>query len=177
MLPVRAVRRVKIGDMLLVEFENEQTLRYQVQEMVFTERLTDVADVAHEIEVYGRLLPSSHALTATLFIELDVLDTVREELARLDGVQDSISLDIGGHTVRAEEIRGLDEDPDTPSQTVSVHMLRFRLDDTRRDAFRDPAVPVELVVDHPAYSESTPIVGETRLNLIADLALKPGVRA
>jgi hypothetical protein len=171
MLPVRAVRRVKLGDMLLVEFENEQTLRYQVQEMVFTERLTDTAAVAHEIEVYGRLLPNSHTLTATLFIELDVLDTVREELARLDGVQDAFGLEIAGDMIRAEEIRGIDEDPDAPSETVSVHMLRFRMDDARRDAFRDPAVPVELVVDHPAYSESTPIVGETRLSLIADLAL------
>ena len=172
MLPVRAVRRVKIGDMLVVEFENEQTLRYQVQEMVFTERLTNTSDVAHEIEVYGRLMPTSHALTATLFIELDVLGTVKEELARLAGVQNALSLEIGGDTVRGEEIRGIDEDPDSPSETVSVHMLRFPLDDARRDAFRDPAVPVELVVDHPAYSESTPITGQTRLSLIADLALR-----
>jgi hypothetical protein len=172
MLPVRAARRVKIGDQLVVEFENEQTLRYQVQEMVFTERLTASSDVAREIEVYGRLLPTSHALTATLFIELDVLGTVKEELARLDGVQNAIGLEIGGETVRAEEIRGIDEDPDSPSETVSVHMLRFPLDDARRDAFRDPAVPVELVVDHPAYSESTPIANQTRLSLIADLALR-----
>jgi hypothetical protein len=54
---------------------------------------------------------------------------------------------------------------------VSLHVVRFTLSDDQRDAFRDPAVPVELVVDHPEYSESTPIAGATRLSLLADLAL------
>ncbi|AEH10491.1 MULTISPECIES: DUF3501 family protein [Protofrankia] len=171
-LPVRAERRIRVGDMLLFEFENEQTLRYQVQEMVYTERLRDPSEVAHEIDIYSRLLPSSHTLTATLFIELDVLDAVRAELERLAGVQRSIRLEIGGVPVPAEEILGPDEDPDVPSQTVSVHMLRFLLNDDTRDAFRDPAVPVELVVDHPAYNEATPITGTTRTSLIADLALR-----
>ncbi len=171
MIQVRAERRIRVGDMLVFEFEDEQTLRYQVQEMVYTERLTDASGVAHEVDAYARLLPSSHALTATLFIELDAHADVREELSRLAGIQDTISLDIGGVAVRGLEIRGLDEDPDGPSETVTVHMLRFSLDDQQRDAFRDPSIPVEVVVDHPAYSESTPLPGTTRLRLIADLAL------
>jgi len=83
MIPVRAERRVRVGDLLVLEFENEETLRYQVQEMVYTERLTAPADVAHEVEAYSRLLPGSHVLTATVFIELQLLATVREELERL----------------------------------------------------------------------------------------------
>jgi hypothetical protein len=169
MIPVRAERRVRVGDMLVFEFEDEQTLRYQVQEMVYTERLADASDVAHEVEAYARLLPSSHALAATMFIELDAHVDVREELSRLAGVQDTVSLDIGGTAVRGTEIRGLDEDPDTPSETVTVHMHRFLLDDRQRDAFRNPGVPIELVVDHPAYSESTPLPAATRLRLLADL--------
>jgi hypothetical protein len=169
MIPVRAERRVRVGDMLTFEFEDEQTLRYQIQEMVYTERLTEPLAVAHEVEVYARLLPSSHALSATMFIELDDERTVREELFRLSGIQDAISLEIGGVPVRGVEVRGLDEDPDRPSETVSVHMLRFELDDELRDAFRTPDVPALLAVDHPAYSEATPISGPTRLRLIADL--------
>ncbi|OAA28298.1 Protein of unknown function (DUF3501) [Frankia sp. EI5c] len=173
MIPIRAERRVRVGDILLFEFENAETLRYQVQEMVFTERLTAPDDVAHEIDVYSRLLPSSHALTATMFIELDELGAVRDELRRLDGVQRAISLEIGGVVVPAVEVPGIDEDPDAPSETVSVHMFRFPLTDETRDAFRDPEVPVELVVDHPSYSDAAPVVGATRRSLIADLAL-PG---
>ncbi|MCK9904387.1 DUF3501 family protein [Frankia sp. Cpl3] len=173
MIPIRAERRVRVGDILLFEFENAETLRYQVQEMVYTERLSAPGEVAHEVDAYSRLLPSSHALTATMFIELDQLDAVRDELVRLSGVQSRISLEIGGVTVPAVEIPGVDEDPDAPSETVSVHMFRFPLTDETRDAFRDPEVPVELVVDHPAYSDGTPVTGATRRSLIADLAL-PG---
>ncbi|MCK9894041.1 DUF3501 family protein [Frankia sp. AgB32] len=172
MIPVRAERRVRVGDLVVAEFENEQTLRYQVQEMVYTERLTASADVAHEIEAYSRLLPDSHVLTATIFIELAVLETVRDELSRLAGLQHSVSLEIGGQRSAGVEIPGLDEDPDVPSETVSVHMVRFTLSDELRDAFRDPAVPAELVIDHPAYGDGTPLVAATRRALIADLALR-----
>ena len=59
MMPVRADRRVRVGDMLTFEFENEETLRYQVQEMVFIERMTDPAEIDHEVELYGRMLPNA----------------------------------------------------------------------------------------------------------------------
>jgi hypothetical protein len=170
MIPLRAERRLRLGDMIVVEFENEDTLRYQVQEMVYTERLSAPADVAHEIEVYSRLLPTSHSLTATLFIELNVPHEIRTELERLSGIQNAFGLEIGGRLVSAVEIPGVDEDPADPGATVSVHMIRFSLDDGARDAFRDPAVPAELAVDHPAYSDATPINGPTRHSLIADLA-------
>jgi hypothetical protein len=175
LMPVRALRRIRVGDMLAFEFENEQTLRYQVQEMVFVERITDPGEVGHEIELYGRMLPTSHELCATLFIELDQGSDIRAELGRLAGIQDAAALEIEGPDgvtlARAVELRGLDEDLDRPSDTVSVHVVRFTLTDEQRDAFRDPDRSVELVVDHPEYSESTPITGPARLSLLADLAL------
>lgn len=176
-MPIRADRRVRVGDMLAFEFENEDTLRYQVQEMVFVERVTDPAEVGHEVELYGRMLPSSHELCATLFIELDQDTDVRAELARLSGVQNAVSLQFPSSDASspsratAVELRGPDEDLDRPSDTVSVHVVRFTLNGDQRDAFRDPNVAVELVVDHPEYSESTPIQGSTRLSLLADLTL------
>jgi Protein of unknown function (DUF3501) len=180
-MPIRTERRVHVGDMLVFEFENEETLRYQVQEMVFVERIMDAADVAHEVELYGRMAPNSHELCATMFIELDQGADVRAELARLEGVQNAVSLEIGpsamstdGRSSRAPgvELRGLDEDCQRPSDTVSVHVVRFTLTDAQRDAFRDPQVPVELVVEHAEYCEGTPITGATRLSLLADLALE-----
>ncbi|HEX4015613.1 MAG TPA: DUF3501 family protein [Frankiaceae bacterium] len=179
-MPIRAERRIRIGDMLVFEFENLETLHYQVQEMVFVERITDPADVVHEIELYGRMAPNSHELCATMFVELDQDADVRAELARLVGIQGAVSLQIGAPgagsdgqpwIVGATELRGPDEGSDRPSDTVSVHVVRFTLADDQRDAFRDPQVPVELVVDHPEYAESTPITGATRLSLLADLAL------
>ena len=63
------------------------------------------------------------------------------------------------------------EDEEGPSEVLhAVHFLRFSLDDAARDAFRDPAVPVELVVAHPGYAASAPVDGVTRRRLLADLA-------
>jgi Protein of unknown function (DUF3501) len=179
-MPIRAERRIRVGDMLVFEFENLETLRYQVQEMVFVERITDPAEIGHEIELYGRMAPGSHELCATMFVELDQSADVRAELARLRGIQHAVSLAIGPSAIEAEglpslvpafELRALDEDSEQPSDTVSVHVVRFTLNDEQRDAFRDPQVPVELVVEHPEYAESTPITGGARLSLLADLAL------
>jgi hypothetical protein len=107
-----------------------------------------------------------------MFLELAETATVRTELARLSGIQDAVSIEVGEHIVPSYELPGPDEDPAAPNrETVSVHVLRFRFDDAARDAFRDPDVPARLVVDHPEYSDDTPITGETRLSLLADLAL------
>lgn len=172
LIPLRRIRRVAVGDMVALEFENAQTLTYQVQEMVYTERLCDPAAVRHEVEVYSRLLPSSHQLTATLLIELEDPATVRAELARLTGLQHSVHLLVGAERILGLEIPGPDEDPEQPSlTTASVHMLRFPLTDAQRDAFRDPSVPAAVAVDHPEYSADAPLTGATRQALLADLSL------
>jgi hypothetical protein len=170
MIPLRRGRRVRLGDMLVVEFENADTLTYQVQEMLYTEGITDDDEVAHELASYSRLLPSSHDLTATMFVELDDVDAVRDELLRLGGIQHAIRIEVGPHLVAASEVPGPDEDGPSES-TYSVHFLRFGFDDDSRDAFRDPSEPASLVVDHEAYNDSVPIDGDTRLSLLADLAL------
>jgi hypothetical protein len=171
MIPLRARRRLRLGDQLVVEFENAETLVYQVQEMVYAERMTDEAEIGAEIDAYSRLLPGSHALTATLFVELEELATVRGDLQRLAGLQHSLSIDVGGRTVAGTEIPGPDEEG--PSQaTYSVHFLRFAFDDETRDAFRDPDVPASLVVEHPAYADDVPIDGQARRELLADLTLE-----
>jgi hypothetical protein len=175
MFPLRRTRTLHVGDLLAFAFENADTLTYQVQEMVHTERMTDPAEVAHELDLYGRMLPDSHSLVATLLIQLTDPDTIREDLARLDGLQRSVRLEIGDpaqrYVVRGEEIPGPDEDPDVPSALVSVHVLRFRFDEAARDAFRDPAQPAQLVVEHPEFADEVLITGETRIALLADLNL------
>ena len=181
MIPVRRERRVLVGDQLVLEFENAETLQYQVQEMLYVEHAgepappTDV-EVSHELEAYSRLLPTSHELAATLFIELDDLTTVRSELARLAGVQDAVGIELGepgeADLVRGVELPGLDELDEDQLATVSVHMVRFRFTDAQRDRFRDPAVPARLVVDHPEYSADTPLEGAARTSLLGDLALE-----
>ena len=162
---------MRLGDQLALEFENAATLQYQVQEMLYTEAVTDESEVAHELDAYSRMLPTSHELCATLFLELPDVATVRTELERLSGVQHALAIELGGERVDGVELPGLDE-PGDDTETVSVHVVRFRFTDEQRDAFRDPAVPAEVVVDHPAYSDSAALTGATRTSLLADLTLE-----
>src|SRR3954463_1021154 len=109
MIPLRRERRLRIGDQLVCEFENAQTLRYQVQEMVYAEGISDPAEAAAEVEAYARMLPPSHELCCTLFIELDDVRTVRDELTRLNGVQHALRIDVAGDSVRGWELPGVAE--------------------------------------------------------------------
>ena len=176
LIPLRASRRARLGDSLALEFENSETLLYQVQEMLMVEGVVDESAVTDELDAYSRLLPESHSLCATLFIEAGDVTTVKEELRALSGIQHSIRLEVsvsGGppRVIAGLEVPGPDEEG--PSEiTHAVHFLRFSFDDQSRDAFRDPSVVVELVVEHPAYAAAVPLEGDLRLLLLADLSLE-----
>jgi hypothetical protein len=175
LIPLRAARRVRLGDAVSCEFENADTLLYQVQEMVIVEGVQADADVLRELEAYGRLLPTSTSLSCTFFVEADDVATVRAELERLTGIQHGVSLRLlpaGDEpvVVPGVEVPGLDEDgPSTV--THAVHFLRFDFGERGRDLFRDPAVPAVLAVAHPEYAAQTPLAGDLRLALLRDLSL------
>lgn len=166
-IALKKQRRISLGDVVTLVFENHATLRHQVQEMIFVEQTEDLAKIGEELDVYNPLMPSPNSLSATLFLELPDMATLKSELPRLAGIEHCFSLDIDGSVAKGigEEGRSRDD------YTATVHYLRFPLTDEQRDAFRDPAVPVEVAVDHPNYSESAPIPEAMRLSLLADLAL------
>ena len=82
MLAIRRSRRVKLGGLIALEFENEDTLHYQVQEMVYAENITTDSGAGEEIETYRRLLPTAGSVSATLFLEFTDLATVHGDLER-----------------------------------------------------------------------------------------------
>jgi hypothetical protein len=166
-IALKKLRRISLGDVVTLVFENRATLRHQVQEMVFVEQATDLAKIGEELDVYNPLMPTPNELSATLFLELPDMETLKAELPRLAGIEHTFSLDVGGSVAKAvgEEGRSRDD------YTATVHYLRFPLTDEQRDAFRDPSVPAELTVDHPNYADSAPIPEAMRLSLLADLAL------
>ena len=166
-IALKKTRRIHLGDIVTLVFENRETLRHQIQEMVFVERTTDLAKIGEELDVYNPLLPTPNELSATLFIELPDMATLKAELPRLAGIEHTFSLDVGGQVVKGvgEEGRSRDD------YTATVHYLRFPMTDEQRDAFRDPSVPATLAVDHPNYADSAPIPEAMRLSLLADLAL------
>jgi hypothetical protein len=166
-IALKKTRRIALGDVVTLVFENRDTLRHQIQEMIFVEQTSDLAKVGEELDVYNPLMPTPNELSATLFLEFPDMGTLKAELPRFAGIEHTFSLTVGDETVKARGEEGRSKD----DYTATVHYLRFPLTDEQRDAFRDPDVPAEVAVEHPNYAESARIPQEMRLSLLADLAL------
>jgi hypothetical protein len=165
MIERKRPRRVHVGDALCFLFENRETVIFQIQEMTRAERTVSEEGIAAEVEVYNELVPGDDELSATLMIEIPDRSRIRPELDRMVGIDEHVFLDIGGTSVQAS----FDEKQFEEDRISAVQYIRFPLGPDLAARFRDPSVPVELRVDHPHYSGRTPIQGETRASLIADL--------
>ncbi|HEX7354653.1 MAG TPA: DUF3501 family protein [Mycobacteriales bacterium] len=159
----RQARRVRLGDLVLLEFESAETLAYQAQEMLYVERVTDPDLAAAEIAVYERLLPQPRLATATMMLELADDTQVRAELGRLDGLHNAVRLEVGGTRVPARDIPPPDEGP--AGHTVTVHFLGFDLPADAGELFGE-ADAARLVLDHPAY-QADAVLGADLLRLLA----------
>lgn len=158
-------RRVALGDLLTIVFENTETMRWQVMEMARAERMLRDEQIAHEVATYNELVPDDDELSATLFLELKSDAELREWLGRLVGVERCVALVLAdGTTIPGEP---LDEERLTRDDvTAAVHFLRFRLGSAA------PAIstgPVKLVVTHPEYSAETVLDAEQHAELASDL--------
>jgi hypothetical protein len=166
-IPVRAARRVTLGDLIGLEFENSQTLTFQTQEMVYTERLTSSHEVEHEIAAYSRMLPTHNSLVATFFIYLRDPQNIKHQLAAMQGLHQSVHIEVGQHHVAGIPIPPSDEESD--DQTVAVHVLRFTFNAAALAAFKDEAIPATVVIEHHSYSDDRVIDVHMRERLIGDL--------
>jgi hypothetical protein len=168
MLAIRRSRRVQLGTLIALEFENEDTLHYQVQEMVYAENITTESGALEEIETYRRLLPTTRSVSATLFLEFTDLATVHGDLDGVAGIQHLICLQVGDDVISGVDVPPPDEANE--EQTYSVHFIRFDIAEGQREALANLTVPANLTVEHPRYQASVPVPAELRAQLITDLA-------
>lgn len=161
-------RRVSVGPIVTLVFENRETVRFQVQEMARAERLTTDEAVLDELAAYNPLIPEPGELSATLFIELTEQEQLRQWLPRLVGIERAVELRLpGGEWARCQPEAGHAEQLTREEVTAAVHYVRFRLTPEQVDAFA--AGPVVLAVDHPAYRHETVLGEGTVAELLSDL--------
>ena len=160
-------RRLAVGPMITLVFENHETVLSQIQEMMRAERLVDEGAIQHEIDTYNQLLPERHELAATLFIELTDADRIREQITMFHGVNtgDATYLQIGEDRSPGIFAAGQSDD----RRISAVQYVRFRLNDAQRKAFVEGGQEARLVIDHPNYRHSAVIDGELRQELAGDL--------
>jgi hypothetical protein len=165
---LKKVRRVAIGPLVTVVFENRTTMLFQIQEMVRAEKMATDEQVQGELDIYNPLIPEAGELSLTLFVELQNEAELRTWLPKLVGIERSLELRIGDPaTTIAAAV-----DPEHAAQltreevTASVHYVRLQLDEAERAAFGRG--PVTMALTHPAYSYAVDLSGETRASLLTD---------
>jgi hypothetical protein len=161
-------RTVHLGGNLTLQFEDELTVRYQVQEMLRIERIFEEEGIQHELDAYNPLVPDGANWKATMMIEYPDPDERRRMLGALKGIERRIWVQIG-ELKRVHAIADEDLERENEEKTSSVHFLRFELDTAMRERLRGGAA-VRIGVDHPHYRAEVELAPEVRAALASDLA-------
>lgn len=162
-------RTVALGEHLTLLFEDELTIRYQVQEMLRIERIFEEAGIQHELDAYNPLVPDGGNWKATMLIEYPEPEERRRMLARLKGIERRVWVRVEGFqpvfAVADEDLERENEE-----KTSSVHFLRFELDAAMRRRLKEGA-RLAIGVEHPDYRASVdPVPAPVRDSLLKDLA-------
>ena len=163
----RRLRTVRLGEHMSLQFEDEQTVRRQIQEMLHIEKIFDEAGIQGEIDAYAPLVPDGGNWKATVLIEYPDPHERRRELARLIGVEDRLFVEVEGQD-RIQAIADEDLDRENDEKTSSVHFVRFEFPPRARQAVRAGAA-VKLGCDHTHYPAHVLIPAETLVSLAGDL--------
>jgi hypothetical protein len=163
----RRLRSVRLGEHITLQFEDEQTIRRQIQEMLHIEKIFDEEGIQSEIDAYGPLVPDGSNWKATMLIEYPDPHERKRELARLIGVEDRMFVEVEGHP-RVYAIADEDLDRENDEKTSSVHFVRFEFTPAMKQAIRAGAA-VKLGCDHTNYPAHVQIAPETLASLAGDL--------
>src|SRR5882762_6673869 len=163
----RRLRTVHLGEHLSVQFEDETTIRRQIQEMLHIEKIFDEEGIQSEIDAYAPLVPDGTNWKATMLIEYPDVHERKRELARLIGVEDRLFVEVEGHA-RVYAIADEDMDRENAEKTSAVHFVRFEFAPAMVSAIKAGA-QVKLGCDHTNYPAHMTIPSEALASLAGDL--------
>ena len=165
----KKLRQVALGDHITLFFEDEKTIRYQIQEMLRIEKTFEESGIQDELDAYNPLIPDGRNFKCTMMIEYPDPAQRKVELAKLKGVEDRVWVQVEGRE-KVYAIADEDLDRENDEKTSSVHFMRFELDDDMAATLKY-GVSLAIGVDHPHYhAKVEPVSAETRASLVKDLA-------
>jgi hypothetical protein len=167
MTELKKHRRVQIGPIVTFVFENRDTVRFQIQEMMRAERIVMDDRIREEVDIYNELIPAPGQLSATGLIEITDQAHLREILDTM------IGLDRGGTTFLAigdERVEAVYEGGQSNEVRISaVHYLTFDLTPAQAKAIAPGGPQVSIVIDHPNYQAEQVLPDDIRESLATDL--------
>lgn len=162
-------RIVSLGENIRLIFEDELTVRYQIQEMLRVEKTFEEAGIMDELEVFNPLVPDGSNWKATMMIEYPDPALRAEMLKQLKGIEDRVYVQVQ-NCDRVQAIADEDLERENEEKTSSVHFLRFELSSEMTQGIKRGAA-ISVGVEHPAYTAQTgALPGLIRDSLAADLA-------
>jgi len=163
-------RRVPLGELAALYFEDRLTMQYQVQEMLRVERIFEAAGIQQELDAYNPLIPDGHNLKATFMVEVTDEEERRRLLATLQGIENEVWLRVDGF----EPVFAIaDEDLDRTNEdkTSSVHFMRFEFSPEMITTAQAGA-PLGAGISHTGYTRQLePLPDNIRAALIKDFNL------
>ncbi|MDX1625426.1 MAG: DUF3501 family protein [Wenzhouxiangellaceae bacterium] len=163
----KKLRKVPVGEHLTIYFEDETTMRYQVQEMLRIEKIFESDGIQQELDAYNPLIPDGTNWKATVMIEYPDPAQRRRRLSELRGIENTLYVEIEGFDP-VYAIVNEDLERSTDAKTSAVHFARFEFTPEMILAMKDGA-RVRAGVRHDAYPhEPVEITGEVRESLLAD---------
>ena len=166
-LAAKRDRRVAVGPFATFFFENWETMRYQIHEMLRIERGGD-AQIADEIAAYTPLIPNGRELVATLMFEIDEPARRERTLAALGGVEATVYLEVGAARVGGvleSEVERTNE----AGKASAIHFFHFPLTPAQVAAFKAGAAEIVLGIGHPHYAHMAMVPDAVRRALAGDL--------
>lgn len=160
-------RTVHLGENITLIFEDELTIRYQVQEMLRIEKTFEEAGIQDELEAYNPLIPDGSNFKATMLIEYPEVEERKRMLSKLKGVEDKAWVQVEG-CKKVYAIADEDLERENDEKTSAVHFVRFELDAEMKAALKY-GVSLSMGLDHPEYTVATVVSAESRAALVRDL--------
>ena len=160
-------RRIAVGDLVTLVFENRDTVLFQIQEMIRAERIIAPERIHEEVDTYNDHLPGPGELIATLFIEVTEPSKVKQVLDRFQGIDkgQTVGLQIGN-----EQVYGVFEEGRAKEDKISaVHYVKFHISDSIKARLADSQIPMGISIHHSGYEAYAAVPDKMRLSLLRDL--------
>ena len=161
-------RRLELGEHLLLTFEDQLIMQYQVQEMLKAEKIFDAAGIEEELNVYNPLIPDGTNWKATMLIQYPDVEERQQKLTQLIGIENLIWVQVAGFE-KVFAIADEDLERDNAEKTSAVHFMRFELNNEMIAAIKSGAT-ISAGVDHENYQQTiSPVADNLRDSLAGDL--------
>ena len=160
-------RRIAVGDLVTLVFENRDTILFQIQEMIRAEHIVTAERIREEVGTYNEQIPGPGELSATLFIEITESLNVKQTLDRFQGIDQGHTV---GLQVGIEKIYGVFEQGRAKEDKISaVHYVRFLVSNNQKAQLAKLTEPIEIFIHHSGYQARVAVPDKMRMLLLQDL--------